>query len=120
MEPNRSGVEPDRSGEGPNRRRRRVRRDAEPEVAVALDPEPGTTVSDTGWIGDVDTGYVSLAERGLRGLVGGGSTLVSPSAGLRARDAARPRDEDLARAEAHLTVVRRHWTPRDTTPPVPR
>lgn len=54
-----------------------------------------------------------MAERGLRGLVGGGSSQVSPSTALRARDAARPRPEDLARAEAELQIVRRNWTPRD-------
>jgi hypothetical protein len=53
------------------------------------------------------------AERGLRGLVGGGSSQVSPTAALRARDAARPRPEDLARAEAELAIVRRHWAPRE-------
>jgi hypothetical protein len=52
-------------------------------------------------------------ERGLRGLVGGGSSQVSTSAALRARDAARVRPEDLERAERELLVVRRHWTPRD-------
>jgi hypothetical protein len=55
----------------------------------------------------------AIAERGLRGLVGGGSSQVSPRAAMRARDAARPRPEDLARAEAELQIVRRHWTPRD-------
>ena len=53
------------------------------------------------------------AERGLRGLVGGGSSQVSPTAALRARDAARPRPEDLARAEADLAIVRRNWSPRE-------
>jgi hypothetical protein len=52
-------------------------------------------------------------ERGLRSLVGGGSSQVSPGAALRARDAARPTAEDLARAEAELRVVRRNWVPRD-------
>jgi hypothetical protein len=59
---------------------------------------------------DQDPGTV---DRGLRGLVGSGSSQVTPSAALRARDAARPRPEDLARAEAQLQVIRRHWTPRD-------
>ena len=54
------------------------------------------------------------AERGLRGLIGGGSSQVTPAAAMRARDAARARPEDLARAEAELTIVRRHWSPRDT------
>ena len=54
------------------------------------------------------------AERGLRGLIGGGSSQVTPAAAMRARDAARARPEDLARAQAELTIVRRHWSPRDT------
>jgi hypothetical protein len=32
---------------------------------------------------------------------------------MRARDASRPRPEDLERAEADLNIVRRHWQPRD-------
>jgi hypothetical protein len=32
---------------------------------------------------------------------------------MRARDAARPRPEDLAAAERELTIVRRHYTPPD-------
>lgn len=56
---------------------------------------------------------ITPSERGLRGLVGGGSSQIKPAAALRARDAARPRPEDLARAEEELTIVRRHWTPRE-------
>jgi hypothetical protein len=68
-------------------------------------------VPDESWVGaDLDP---ALAERGLRGLVGGGSSQVSPAAALRARDAARPRAEDLARSEAQLQVVRRNWSPRE-------
>lgn len=52
------------------------------------------------------------SERGLRGLIGAGSTQVSPTAALRARDAARPTDDDLATADQELTLVRRHWVPR--------
>jgi hypothetical protein len=71
----------------------------------------GDAQLDEAWQGaEVDP---AVAERGLRGLIGGGSSQVSPAAGLRARDAARPRPEDLARAEAELQIVRRHWTPRD-------
>ncbi len=55
----------------------------------------------------------ATSDRGLRGLVGSGASQVKPTAALRARDAARPRDDDLARAEAELVVVRRNWTPRD-------
>jgi hypothetical protein len=58
-------------------------------------------------------GEPSANERGLRGLVGPGSSQVSPAAALRARDAARPRPEDLARAESELTIIRRNWSPRD-------
>ncbi|WP_369077232.1 hypothetical protein [Symbioplanes lichenis] len=56
------------------------------------------------------------AERGLRGLVGSGSSQVSVTAALRARDAARPTDEDIAAAEAGLTIVRRNWVPREDLP----
>ncbi len=52
-------------------------------------------------------------ERGLRGLIGPGASQVSISAAMRARDAARATDEDLARAEAELAIVRRGWQPRD-------
>jgi hypothetical protein len=95
--------------EGEPRRRRRVRHlpDAEPEpAAVTVEiadqaPEYAASESD------------NFSERSLRGLVGGGSSQVKPLAAMRARDAARARDEDLAAATAELTIVRRHWTPRD-------
>ncbi|WP_433066990.1 hypothetical protein [Dactylosporangium sp. CS-033363] len=53
------------------------------------------------------------SERGLRGLVGGGSSQVSVSAAMRARDAARPTDDDLAAAERDLQIIRRGWVPRE-------
>ncbi|MDT5030812.1 MAG: hypothetical protein QOC94_983 [Actinoplanes sp.] len=56
------------------------------------------------------------AERGLRGLVGSGSSQVSVGAALRARDAARPTEAHLAEAEQSLTIVRRNWTPREDLP----
>ncbi|MFB9339800.1 hypothetical protein [Actinoplanes octamycinicus] len=56
------------------------------------------------------------AERGLRGLVGSGSSQVSVGAALRARDAARPTDEDLAAADRDLVIVRRNWLPREDLP----
>ncbi len=56
------------------------------------------------------------SERGLRGLVGSGSSQVSVGAALRARDAARPTDEQLAEAEANLPIVRRNWMPREDLP----
>lgn len=55
-------------------------------------------------------------ERGLRGLVGSGSSQVSVGAALRARDAARPTDAQLAEAEQDLPIVRRNWTPREDLP----
>jgi hypothetical protein len=57
------------------------------------------------------------AERGLRGLVGSGASQVSPHAALRARDAARPTDADMAAAERDLVIVRRNWVPREELPP---
>lgn len=55
-------------------------------------------------------------ERGLRGLVGSGSSQVSVTAALRARDAARPSEQDLADADRDLTIVRRNWVPREDLP----
>ncbi|MGA8114752.1 MAG: hypothetical protein WCA46_13895 [Actinocatenispora sp.] len=57
--------------------------------------------------------HLGDGERGLRGLVGSGSTQVTVTAAMRARDAARPTDEDLRTAERELTIIRRHWVPRD-------
>lgn len=124
-EPN--GDETTHSGTEPVRRRRRVR---PPENTG---PDAGTTGSaslgagagsgdGTGSGGDFRPVPAPVgaadndslpAERGLRGLVGGGSSQVSPAAAMRARDAARPRPEDIMRAETELTIVRRHWSPRD-------
>ncbi|MET0419738.1 MAG: hypothetical protein ABW022_27290 [Actinoplanes sp.] len=56
------------------------------------------------------------SERGLRGLVGSGSSQVSVGAAMRARDAARPSEAELAEAETTLTIVRRNWTPREELP----
>ncbi|GIJ27606.1 hypothetical protein Vqi01_27680 [Micromonospora qiuiae] len=56
------------------------------------------------------------SERGLRGLVGSGSSQVSVTAAMRARDAARPTEEDLAEAAARIVIVRRNWTPREELP----
>jgi hypothetical protein len=55
-------------------------------------------------------------ERGLRGLVGSGSSQVSVGAALRARDASRPTDAHLAEAEQNLAIVRRNWLPREDLP----
>ncbi|MEU6078771.1 hypothetical protein [Micromonospora sp. NPDC047074] len=55
-------------------------------------------------------------ERGLRGLVGPGSSQVSVTAAMRARDAARPTEQDLAEAEERVMIIRRNWTPREDLP----
>jgi len=52
-------------------------------------------------------------DRGLRGLIGSGTSQVSVTAALRARDAARPTDEEIAEAEQRLVIVRRNWVPPD-------
>lgn len=50
-------------------------------------------------------------ERGLRGLVGSGPTQVGVQAAMRARDASRPTEEELAAADADVVIVRRNWQP---------
>jgi len=74
-------------------------------TAEVLDPDPPARAPD-----DRET------ERGLRGLVGSGSSQVGISAAMRARDAARPTDADLAEAQERLVIVRRNWVPRDDPP----
>jgi hypothetical protein len=56
------------------------------------------------------------SERGLRGLVGSGASQVGVSAALRARDASRPTEADLAEAEQRVVVIRRNWMPREELP----
>lgn len=50
-------------------------------------------------------------ERSLRSLVTNRSSLVSPVAAMRAREVALPTLDDLAAAEAEVTLVRRHYVP---------
>ena len=50
-------------------------------------------------------------ERGLRELVGAGSSQLGPVRAMRARDANRPTDADLAQAEEEIVLLRRHWKP---------
>lgn len=50
-------------------------------------------------------------EGGLRGLVAPGPTQVGVTAAMRARDASRPTEDDLAAAERDVVIVRRHWQP---------
>ncbi|MFG2047897.1 hypothetical protein ACGFIW_10775 [Micromonospora sp. NPDC048935] len=111
----------------PDRRRRRLRHHhPDPETAGRSTDSP--TASTTG-VHDGDDppprrrnsgGDERDGERGLRGLVGSGSSQVGLSAALRARDAARPTDDDLAKAEARVVVVRRNWVPREELPRPPR
>ncbi len=89
------------------RRRRRSRRelDAEPRTGTPADfattdaPEPPDHEEEV------------ASERGLRGLIGGGSSQVNVGAALRARDAARPTAADIAAAETDLVIIRRGWIP---------
>jgi hypothetical protein len=50
-------------------------------------------------------------DRGLRDLVGAGSSQLGVSGALRGRDVNRPTDEDIAEAERDVVLVRRHWKP---------
>jgi hypothetical protein len=97
----------------PHRRRRRIRGESDPA------PSPADLAALTSAVHDPE-GEAPLedkeAERGLRGLVGGGSSQVSIRAAMRARDATRPADADLASSEANLMIIRRGWTP----PPAPK
>jgi hypothetical protein len=98
----------------PPRRRRRVRTESAAQAGDPAAPSPADLATVTSPIhdGDADAGPDDKeAERGLRGLVGGGASQVSVAAAMRARDAARPTEEDLAAAEANLMIIRRGWTP---------
>jgi len=112
----------------PERRRRRLRT---PSAVEAPAVEPDATMIDTAAVEDPEetpparprprlprtptsgAGYVDDrdVERGLRGLVGSGSSQVSVGAALRARDATRPTDAHLEEAERTLAIVRRNWSP---------
>jgi hypothetical protein len=80
----------------------------DPDETRAARPRPRLPRAPTSGAGYVDERDV---ERGLRGLVGSGSSQVGVGAALRARDAARPTDTHLAEAERSLTIVRRNWSP---------
>ncbi|MFY1617258.1 hypothetical protein [Micromonospora sp. WMMD736] len=110
----------------PDRRRRRLRHHSDSDPAARS--ADGSTASTAGVHDGGDPpprrrgagGDDRDGERGLRGLVGSGSSQVGLSAALRARDAARPSDDDLADAEARVVVVRRNWVPREDLPRPPR
>ncbi|WP_422773597.1 hypothetical protein ACN28C_12230 [Plantactinospora sp. WMMC1484] len=93
----------------PERRRRRLRHDPSGGPGgqageARRGADPGTSGEDRD------------AERGLRGLIGSGASQVSVAAAMRARDAARPTDADLAEAAERLVLIRRNWVPRDELP----
>lgn len=50
-------------------------------------------------------------DRGLRDLVGAGSSQLGVEGALRGRDVNRPTDDDLAAAERDIVIVRRNWSP---------
>ncbi|PRY20000.1 hypothetical protein CLV70_12638 [Pseudosporangium ferrugineum] len=83
---------------------------ARPSAATARPSGPGSRAPGARGGGE------EPGERGLRGLVGSGSSQVSVTAALRARDAARPSEQQLADAERDLTIVRRNWVPREDLP----
>ncbi|MEO3926131.1 hypothetical protein ABGB07_20010 [Micromonosporaceae bacterium B7E4] len=95
----------------PERRRRRLRHDPSGGGGQPAEGRRG---------GDPGTGPGAAddrdAERGLRGLIGSGASQVSVGAAMRARDAARPTEADLAEAAERLVLVRRNWVPRDELP----
>jgi hypothetical protein len=122
-----------------HRRRRRVRPGADPAMPTPADAFPridparseaareaareATREAVTSAIADDDEEpagdeHERDAERGLRGLVGGGSSQVGVAAAMRARDATRPTDADLANSETNLVIIRRGWTPPPGKPPV--
>lgn len=96
----------------PERRRRRVRHPAANEA----DSAGGHLTADPAAVHDPEPADDREVERGLRGLVGSGSSQVSTAAAMRARDAARAGDAELAAAEEQLVVVRRGWVPREDLP----
>jgi hypothetical protein len=113
------------------RRRRRLRRPSSdpatpthrrpvpappPSAQTAPVHDPDIDQPTSGGNGGNGSGDEREAERGLRGLVGSGASQVSLSAAMRARDAARPDEEDLAAAERDLVIVRRGWVPREDLP----
>ncbi len=54
----------------------------------------------------------------LGNLVGGGASRLGVSGAMRARDVARPSEDDLAEAAANLVI--RHAAPRVDTKPLPQ
>jgi hypothetical protein len=101
---------PDRSPAPSTRSPDIASHDRSPDVALRNQEPTVAPIASGGPVASEDLDAAS-AERGLRGLVGSGASQVRSPAAMRARDAARPRESDLARAAAELTIVRRHWAP---------
>lgn len=98
---------------------RRRRRQRQPADRTTESPSPARTAAggpSGGRPSRVRRGGAEESERGLRGLVGSGSSQVSVTAAMRARDATRPTEQDLAEAEARIVLVRRNWVPREDLP----
>ncbi|WP_025618935.1 hypothetical protein [Salinispora cortesiana] len=95
---------------------RRRRRHRQPADRAAESPSPARTAVGGQSGGRPRRGGTEENERGLRGLVGAGSSQVSVTAAMRARDATRPTEQDLAEAEARVVLVRRNWVPREDLP----
>lgn len=81
-------------------------------TAEILDPGAALEPKNAAAPDDRDT------ERGLRGLVGAGTSQITVGAAMRARDAARPTEEQLAHSDEDLVIVRRGWVPREQLPRV--
>ena len=94
------------------RRRRRSRAPHTPaeavgEAATPTPPKRARAARDGRAAGSTAT------ERGLRDLIGGGPSQLGVEGALRGRDLNRPTEQDLARAEEQLVIVRRNWKPLD-------
>ncbi|WP_018252039.1 hypothetical protein [Salinispora mooreana] len=97
----------------------RRRRHRQPADRTVESPNPARTTAggqSGGRPARVRRGGAEESERGLRGLVGAGSSQVSVTAAMRARDATQPTEQDLAEAEARVVLVRRNWVPREDLP----
>lgn len=90
--------------DGTNPRRRRRSRGHHAPAQPAVDaPAPAPPVR----------GRPAGAERGLRDLIGAGPSQLGVTGALRGRDVNRPTEDDLARAEERVVIVRRNWKPLD-------
>ena len=88
------------------RRRRRSRTQHTPAEAAGNAPAPAPPKRGR-------AAGAAGAERGLRDLVGSGPSQLGVSGALRGRDVNRPTEQDLARAEEQVVIVRRNWKPPD-------